>query len=345
MGLLPKLSTWQFVLLLIAYLLSIPPRYAWHRASQEYKLIRRRIQRFIARLPLTPAMETVRGAAEEANKRHPFMRLPPELRIRIYELSMLTDVVIIPHGLDVYARSHPTIYDLQQNLPDGASDLQGEEETDIEYPRRLAGILRRPKEAYAAQSSRVANMSQVSRVWRGEALRSFYANNIFMLYVCEHFGTKGQGWGTGQRNREFWTNWLRRRPREALSVTTLIWHDLRVCSHELARGRRPRRMQSADNCVVCVDLRKGIISAEKRIVPADVNQVSCELCWESFAKAIEKLNEEFCGFFSDLQDEAEYRAAAINLIDRLDKRLTVEDSGRGVRPDKVSLRWRFQRLF
>lgn len=258
-------------------------------------------------------------------------------------MSMLTDAIIVPQARSIYVTPKPTIYETEQSV---ASMLPAPEEQDknIQYPRHLRSVIGPLDTGYAARNARMANMSQVSRVWRKEALRFFYGHNIFKLSISEHFGDRGQDWGRGRRIR-FWTKWLKRRPQVALACMTLVWHDLCECAHESANGWRSSKLQVCGDCVVVLSLRGGILTAKKDLVHSVTNGVSCGICWDSFAKAAEIIHDdpEFLALLAGAHEEFGTGVAAVKLVEWLDNKLLIEDCERGRRPEEIAWPRRFAR--
>lgn len=339
MGLVPDLPTWKFVLFVIGYVLYRAPVHAWRILSREYNIICKKFKRLKAKVPLTPGQEFARAAREELNKQHDFMKLPGEIRNRIYELTMLTDVVIESKARTFYgyATALPTIYDTEQTLLHDMPDLEGDDPS-FQYPRSLYRALGTLDGGYATRHAKMLNLTQVSRVWRGEALRHFYGRNMFKLRLGHQFDCDGRGWSSGQKMRGLWTLWLERRPREALQVITLVWDFQHRCTHQMIQmGWCGSDTIDTDVRSLCVDFRRGQVSTS-RLIPPKSGVLDCQLCLNRLAVSLEALNEDITvgKMFAELQDEPRIGEAAIKLVDRVNVRLTTGIRGQELTIEKRS---------
>ena len=293
---------WEIALSLVYVLVVSPPRYVYHTISSEYK---RQARALKASIPLSMASELKRQAREEANRSHGFMRLPGEIRNRIYSLCMVSETIIDPIWGAIYCLKQ---IDETESCLDRSSVYR--EYITLLYPEHRY-------EPYQATWARMGNMSQVCRAWRIEAMKHFYGNNIFKLPIGKHLHERGKinhGRESTERrwyaiwplwkpsywhrsvvgpagrfaSRRFYTSWLQKRPKEAFAVMRLVLHDYRRCPHFVPQHNLQTLQGS---CMVLLDFEKQALRAVRGMDQRDsFNLWNCDFCWKQFDANVTRLN-------------------------------------------------------
>lgn len=275
----------ELVLGFLGFLLLGPPRWIYEKASRQYRKTARRLQ---TRLSHTMAHKVKREAREAENRAHPFMKLPGELRNRIYALSMISDAVLDP----VWGR----IYDLKR-----VGETEYFLEDSSQYPHYRSQLYSEYRfETNAVTAAKMANMSQVCKVWREEAVKFYYGSNVFKFPIGEHlYERKGRRSGRlrvrSTARREYYTGWLRKFPKEAFSVSRLVLHDYRDCPHPVETAgtqSSSRRCPKTGSCLIFLDFEQQAIAPVRATSNRDnANLWDCETCWKEFADVVLGLNE------------------------------------------------------
>ena len=328
-----NISYWQLAFGVVYCVIAGPPIHIYRFISRFYKRQARLIK---AKTPLLPAAERKRQAHEEMNTTHPFMRLPGELRNRIYSYCMVSDTVIDPiwGTLSTLEKFPSTDTTAEFYLK---SNHRGEYMSRLYYEDNY--------DPYEVTWAKMANMSQVCRAWRVEALKHFYGSNVFKLSVGQHLhqrrGPARRAWyfrwpvwviWYWERNvasqpagpfalRQYYVHWLQKRPREAFSVMRLVLHDYRHCPHWV----RQHSVQSLNgSCLILVDFRERQVRAVRGMESHRdfFNLWDCNDCWTEFVENVDRLNgnEEIVKLFAAFHIRLD-ASAAIEVVDGVRRNL------------------------
>ena len=327
-------SAWELAWIVVYQLVVGPPRYVYHIISHiipgEYKKQARALK---ANIPQSKASELKRQAREEANSKHGFMRLPGELRNRIYSLSMISETVIDPIWGGVYG-------------------LKQIDETEIcldksfIYPQSISQLYPEISyEPYEARWARMGNMSQVCKAWRFEAIKHFYGTNVFKLPMGKHLHNRRSRERRGYAmwpvwkpsywrrsavgpagkfaSRHFYTSWLQKRPKEAFAVLRLVLHDYRSCPHFVPQHSSQSLRGS---CMILLDFEKRALGAVRGMDYRDFfNLWDCNRCWNQFIANVIRVNqnEEIGQLFADFNGKM-CADTAIRVVDGVRRILEAE---------------------
>lgn len=283
-----------------------------------FRLYRRTTRMIEIQLTHTKAWTEAREAREAANRTHHFMKLPSELRNRIYALSMVSDAVLDPVWGCI---SDLKRIDNKQYFLDEHGD----------YPRYRSQMYydEQGYEANAVTASRMANMSQVCKVWREEAVRLYYGTNIFKFPIGKQTWHRTQsqqqkGAGTPALTT-YYTRWLRELPKEAFSMVRLVLHDYRVCPHPFVGPRDPNRRArwatptKTGGCLIFVDFDHQMVSAVRGNSERNYRDLwHCQICWPQYVDAVWGLNgtEALNGLFVGVNGKLD-AGSTIKSIERL----------------------------
>lgn len=252
------------------------------------------------------------------------MRLPGELRNRIYGLSMVSDVVLDP----VWG----CVYDLSGGR---GSDNEYFLKEPTEYPRYRSQLYQKQYgfEPNAMAAARMANMSQVCKAWREESLKYYYGSNIFKFPMGKHIHErKGRTDVRSTAERIFYTRWLFKFPKEAFSVLRLVLQGYRPCPHPLnemsdqrqSLGRGKRRFKEG-TCMIFLDFQQKRVFPVQGVSKRDrVDLWHCQICWMRFTSAVQNVNdaEEVTEAFESFQTNQDAKTA-ITIIDTLRSNIEV----------------------
>lgn len=258
--------------------------------------------------PWTTFMQKKREQRNEAQ--NPLMRLPGELRNRIYELSMPTNCMIAP--LCYYHLVSPC------------------ERSQKELGLRVLKTAEAYGHSQAEHWSRIANISQVCRALRGEALGHVYEKNSFAFHRGRYYYDRRASKYIPNRTIDlqrarpmFLEHWLQSRPTKCPPNLKVILQSTWSCprSHrdEILRVHNIGRFDSAGqvvhfsmtgNYLIMLDFA---MSRDLKLVKATRPQEhymvlhDCRVCLGSVQSAWKKLTMS-----------GEWRSARDNWYDKLD---------------------------
>ncbi len=262
------------------------------------------------------------------------MRLPGELRNRIYSLCMVSDASIDP----IWGCFH----DLNQT--DKSEFCLERSAFYPQYTSQLHPEL--PYEPYEVKGARMANMTQVCKAWRVEALHHFYGTNVFKLPIGKHlherrkpahhqwftawpvwrasyWPPKAPGPAGRFARRCYYPPWLRKRPQDAFVVMRLVLHDYRPCPHWV-----PQHWAQTlrGGCMILLDLQKRTVRAVRSVDWKDSFELwNCDVCWKQFGENVSRLNqnEEMGELFVEFKGKMNAESA-VRVVDGVRRILEAE---------------------
>lgn len=190
------------------------------------KVLRRLMQRLhrswqqlLVAIPRFPHVEHGRKRREQANWANPLLKLPVEMRLRIYEFALLNNTAISPpHGYLCHM--------------DSAKDGAHQRVTHNSASRGMDDAKIMSTEV--SKWNKETNLAQVCRALRDETLRYFYRHNMFRFPMIR--GTLNRGLPGYEHKPKYLPLWLQDLPPQVLPIVRILLFESRSCPHREAIG-------------------------------------------------------------------------------------------------------------
>ena len=231
--------------------------------------LRRSFQQYVVAIHTRlPHVEAARKKRERQNEAHPLLRLPAELRSRIYDFALVDGAVISPTLSSVC----PVVF------------------TGTESRQRMTYI-----DGSRHVSSTETNLAQVCRSLRTEALYHFYRHNMFSFPIIR--GTLGFF-----HKPQSLPLWLRDQPPSVLPMLKILLFGKRSCPHEkavrAAKGYEDaQRVHVGRTYNILVDFAATkelkMISSRgpERSEWSYIHLDDCEICWQKLLDDVQTFQE------------------------------------------------------